>query len=471
MVDKLNRATATHKDSFAFRNDLDNREEKERLWQATCKERAEHIENLEMVLTGLKITSAVGLGTAVALGAWQLGLVAAIGRGGLALLSRAAPVAVAGSKFGRQALRHPFQTIRSLSEPLGRSGQWVKDKWYRRWAPVPLLMGAGLTRTYWVDRDLAKERKKLQVEPPSSLVETIKQTSPSWSEEIKIVQQYSHRQDLIQTVLPKMYAQVVTPEGALVLTHTLLETFSLSPVLDPAAKHAWDHFIEEQFERALHHYGQWVLTLNLTGAAASPERVYEIQTEDQTSYIRGYVVQPGIKDLIEEMRKEKEALLELMALHEVWTDHRLREEVPEQHEAYMKVIRFRRKYVQKVYAIHWNEVQSRLNNLDQYLAKIQESFASMGIDFQMKNRDIWIHYAEHASLANLITNPSPGQFLGWWGGTLFVQGSGFVSFLKAIPFGLAAGFVTSSYTAEALARQDLPIEMCLPSYGALCEQL
>ncbi|MBI4125071.1 MAG: hypothetical protein HY609_02780 [Deltaproteobacteria bacterium] len=447
------------------------RQEREKLWKLTAKERAENIENAE---AGKKWAIRIALGALAAEGgllALKLGAAAALLKGGTALLSRAKPIAEAGSAFVRQAMGHPVQTSRSLLQSAEKFGRWIQGRWYRRWAPVPLLMGAGLARTYWASKKLEQAMTERRVQPPKELAQKIKYNVPTWEEGIKILQEYSHQKEWVEELLPKMFARVVTPEGALVLSHILLETFSLSPVLDPAAKNEYGPVIEDQFKQAVRRYGRWVLTLNLTGATSSRERVYEIQEGNQTTYIRGYVVEPGIKDLIEEMRGEKEALLALMDLHEAWVDYRLRSENPERHEAYLQVIRSRKGYVQKAYSLHWNEVQSKLNNLDQYLAKIQESFASMGIDFQMKNRDIWMHYVEHASLANLITNPSAGQFAGWWGGTLFVRGSGFFSFLKAIPFGLAAGFVTSSYTAEELAGHYSPVRMCLPSYGALCEQL
>ncbi len=171
------------------------------------------------------------------------------------------------------------------------------------------------------------------------------------------------------------------------------------------------------------------------------------------------------------MKQEKRELLKGMAVHEAWLRRSLRVDDEESHKQRLKVFDSRKDYVEREYAIHWGKVQSKLNDMDVYLGKIKQSYEAMKEDFMGKNLDIWMLYLAQAAPGNVLRNPSSGQLLGWLGGSFFVQGSGPFAFIKAIPFGAAAGFVSASYTAEDLATSRQPISLCLPSYGSLCERL
>lgn len=449
--EKLKEIETVLKQSAIDSNVLEEfRKDRERLWQLSAKERAANIENAEKALPWIKGTAAVGLAVPATFLAWKLGAGALLIQGARML--------------GSQVIRHPIQTVKQVSGFIGSQWKWVLAKWYRRWAPVPLGIGFGFARNYWVAREQEKKREALKTDIPNSVVKKVKQEPPSWDEGIQIAQNYPAHSKLMEHLLPALYNQVVTPEGALVLTHTLLETFSLNPSLDVAIKNSYGVILEREFERALQRFGKWILVLDLTEATSSEERVFEIGEGDQKIYVRGYYVKPGIKDLIREMRKEKEELLKMMGVHETWVGQNSRTEI-------MDVIRHRRDTVDQTYVIHWGEMQSKLNKMKQYLDKTKESFKLMGQDFQGKNLDIWTLYALKASPMNVFSNPSEGQFLGWFGGSLFVKGMGWTVMLKTIPYGIAGGFISASYTAEELAKLRQPIRMCLPGFGALCEQI
>lgn len=434
------------------------RKQRERLWQLTDRERADNIANAEKILPWVKGTAVVGIGVPAFYFAWEAGLGALITRS-VATLVR----------------KNPIQTIKQVAGFVSSRWQWVRAAWYRRWAPVPLGIGYGSIRNYFVARKQEQTRDTLKVEAPSPLLEKVKTRPPSWADGLKIVEQYPHDQKLMEYLLPGLYRQTVTPEAALVLTHVLLEIFSLSPFVDAKTKNIYGEIMEREFHHVLDNFGKWVMTLGLTQALESEEGVYEGETNEGKIVIRGYPIAKGVDDalksLLAERIDEKKELSKMMDQHMNWLEGNLRAKTPELREGYLKIMRIRKDYVERATPLAWGATQAKISQMEQYIYKVNESFVLMGQDFQAKNPDIWQIFAREAAPARTWSNPTGGQFLGWFGGSLFVGGSGPAILFKSIPFGIAGGFISASYTAEELAKLRQPIILCLPSYGAMCERL
>lgn len=339
-----------------------------------------------------------------------------------------------------------FQAVKSAVGQAASKWGWVRAKWYRRWAPVPLGMGFGAGRTAWVAREQRIGREALKKSAPASL-----------PHDLKGIKEYPSDREFVKTAIPALYGQVKSPEGILVLTHILLETFSLSPSLGPEEKMEYGALMEEEWENSLTRFGKWILTLDMTGALASEESLFQINADQ---VIAGHLVRPGMGDFVDSLRREKRAVLEMAKLHEEWLQQ---QDVDSRFKRYALT---RKEWIDRNFSLQWGNIQSKIRELPLTIGKTREALRLMGGDFRAKNQRIWDIFVGGAG----DYWGSTGGMIGFFSAPLFLEG-GFSLMIKAIPFMMAGSWVEASYDAGDAAALRQPIRLCLPGYGSLCEEI
>ncbi|MDP2600426.1 MAG: hypothetical protein Q8P84_06830 [Deltaproteobacteria bacterium] len=425
---------------------------RDRLRKLTQQEISDNTDNAEKGLWGLYGVAVIGLGAGLAaFEASGAGPMAAFLLGGSRYIGQ-------GAKFAIRYVKETPKFLKTVGEITGKGFSRIREKWYLRWAPVPLGIGYGVAKTVKTGWELEEKREAKATPVPETVLKSVQQDPVSLDTGMEWAQEYNHNSEMMEYLLPKLYNQVVTPEGALLLTHHLLESFSLSESLSMEKKVVYVSILEREFDRALNHFGQWVLTLGLTGAKESEEALFQ----SGETVIRGYLVQPGIDDLMDEMRKEKEALQKMMHSHQnqMW--------LAGHPDAAAAKINYphRLEMLDRGIPLTWGGTQRKLDDLPFYLDTVKQSFSGMVADFQIKNPALWQSFAEHAG--NWIG--SKGGTLGYFGSSLFLKGGWSVMF-KGIPFMIAGSLFEASYKAEEAASSRLPVQLCIPSYGTLCENL
>lgn len=409
---------------------------RDQLRKLTQQEIADNTDNAEKMLIPLVGTAVVGGAAALYLG-WQVA--------GLAILLEGGTPTVGAT--GAAMLGVGKTTVGLLKEK-------IAQHWYWRWAPVPLGMGYGVARTVQTEWKMEKKREAKTTFVPETILKSVQQNQISLDTGMEWVQEYNHDGGMMEHLLPKLYNQLVTPEGALLLTHHLLESFSLSESLSMEAKAVYLDILTREFDLALNHFGEWVLTLGLTVAKEGKEEVLK----SGETRVRGYLMSSDTENLITEMFKEKESLLQMMDVHQKW--------LVEHAHAEQTLFERREAMLHRGIPFIWGETQRKLNDYPFYLGTVKESFSGMVNDFQMKNSSLWQSFGMHAG--NYMN--STGGLVGYFSSTLFLKGE-WSLLIKGIPFMIAGSWIEASYKAEEAAQRRLPVQLCIPSHGTLCEKL
>lgn len=334
---------------------------------------------------------------------------------------------------------------------------FIRDRWYLRWAPVPLAMAYAAGHTALMASRQDSERQALRVPVPGEVYLKVQTGLFSPQEGIEIAQKYAYDQTLMLSLIPKQFESVFTPDGSLVLVHTLLETLSMHPAVDSKQKSLYFTAIEVAHKKVEDQFMQHTL-VEMADAVGNPELVFSAGDK----IIQGHIMNNGVRGIIQPMRAEKEALQSIVATHVAWMEKRgLPAEIISQIQARIPTVDER-------LPLEWGRIQAKISTTKTYIDSVRLSFATMRDDFVMKNLDVWELF-ESKAMPNDATN-SPGSMVGMLGASMILKPSWTIVF-RAIPFMMAGSLVHSANEVGDEAFRRLPIKFCLPGYGSLCDIL
>lgn len=354
----------------------------------------------------------------------------------------------------REAVRRAMDRV---SGPVSGAMDYIRNRWYLRWAPLPLSLAYAIGHATYAEYEQETERQTFRKPVPDGLRALVKKASPSLSDSLTIVRTFPHDMDLMKDVIPKMFRTAYTPDGTLVVVHALLETFSIHPAVNPEMKQEVLRLIEREFigrasETTVSRFAAQMTLVKED--LATPNMLFSMS--DQV--ISGHVVQAGIANLLSDMRNERQALLAMAAEHDAWLHTlSLPETVLQQTHARVKAIEGRLN-------LEWGVVQTKLQDPERYMAAVTEGFKIMAQDFRQKNRSIMDSMEEGA-----VTGDSLESIAGlFWGMTVFQSPW---SYLTSMVFMGVGSKVSQSNAAVEHSRTRRPIKFCLPDYGTNCDTL
>lgn len=354
----------------------------------------------------------------------------------------------------REALR---RTIDRVSGPVSGAMEFVRNRWYLRWAPLPLSLAYAIGNATYVEHQQETERLALRKPVPDKLRELVKNSSPSLVDAITIVHNFAYDAALMQDIIPKMFRTAYTPDGTLVVVHALLETFSLHPAVSPEMKQAVLRLIEREFdgnapETTIKRFAAQMAILKED--LATPNMLISVES----TVVSGHVMQPGIANILSDMRDERNGLLAMAAEHDQWMHTLgLPNTILQQTHARVQAIDHRLN-------LEWGVVQSKLQDPERYMAAVTEGFKIMTQDFRQKNRSIMDMMEDGTS-----TGDSMESIVGlFWGMTVFKSPW---SYLTSMLFMGVGSKVSESNTAVEQSRLHRPVKFCLPDYGTNCDTL
>lgn len=353
------------------------------------------------------------------------------------------------------------RAIDRVTAPITGAMAFIRARWYLRWAPLPLALGYSVGRAAYTDYVQEEERHALQTPVPEKLRTLVKQSTPTLADALTVVHLYAHDEALMRELIPKMFRTAFTPDGALILVHALLETLSLHPAVGPELKREYLQLIEAEFGILSKKEGTLVGRFAEQMVMAkedleTPDTL--IPVKDAAITISGHVVRPGISNLLNDLRTEREAVLVMAHAHDRWVSDR---GLP---EATLTQTHARIAAIEKRLNLEWGVVQGKFRDPERYMSAVTEGFTIMAMDFRHKNRTVWEimeegggDYDSPASIAGLL-----------WGIAAF-QSPG--NFLTSLIFTGLGSKVADSNTAAEQSNLRRPIKFCLPDYGTNCDAL
>lgn len=345
-----------------------------------------------------------------------------------------------------------------MREAIDTVQSFIRSRWYIRWAPVPLGIAGAFAYVVWVDHRRAGERKAMSQAVPAAIRSQVLTTYPAIAEGMAIVQRYADDDALMSALIPKLFSPVYTPDGALLVMHCLLETLSLHPAVNSVQKRAYVELVQMEFRQVVGRFANKMQVMESTKVLSHPESLFSAGD----MMIQGHIVKPGMQDIIDEMRGEKDALKAMLRGHLTWLKTRhLSAHVMREADARLQVLDERM-------PLNWGSIQAKLGNPKVYMDSVQQSFEIMQSDFVMKNLDV--REAFESSTNSPDAANSTGSMLGIFASILFLQPSWTLVF-RSIPFMFAGSLIHGAHTAVEQSAIRHPIKFCLPGYGTLCDTL
>lgn len=371
---------------------------------------------------------------------------------------------------GRYRIQNTLQRLSQFTKPVRNkvtdTRRFISSRWYLRLLPLYGGLMFGLGKTAYDDHQLSLERAALSVAVDDDIKSQIMTAKAvSWQQGLNVIHQYPYDQELVRFLIPKLYEQTASPEGALVLSHILIETFSLSPALDEKTKYEYIELITNEFLTSLTTFRSRVETLIALGAINQPLGVYEIDgnCDGQADVVLiGYPEENlmGVRGFLQGIQKEHEQVGLALDQHEAWLGDKVNAQIK-------NVVSERKARFQTAQKLDWNDYQRKLISLDGYLMKSEQAYVLMLKDFDEKNIGIWKAYIDKS-----FDLDSMGSLSGMAAAGLSLQGSSGIGFIvKSIPFMYSGANVEGSLTAKSIATTRQPITFCIPGFGSLCEDL
>jgi hypothetical protein len=381
--------------------------------------------------------------------------------------------------FGNE-LQEAFSKI---TAPVRKAGNTIHrgytdlSKFFHRhrflsWSLPALSIGVSLVRATYNDMSLEAERDALIIPTPQEELakvlvsrhimgtetEDTDQTL-TWNEDLNLLQAYPNDKNLVQFIVPKMFENVFTPEASLILSHTLLETFALSPSLGSFAKEDYETIVRAEFTKANQRFGtDFVIPMMEKGWIDIPENKYSIDTNgdgavDVTIHgeLRTAEQEEAFIQIEDHLKKEKSALLTLTSLHNVWVIGKLAGKHPE----LLDTISKRTNWLAAYYQTDWKYLELKLKDekAGLYSYHINDGYEKISTSYKERTKDYWeIYFGQIFSSQSSVLG-----IAGFMAHTYFVESNVFTFIPAGLYFGAGAGSFTSPSTAYEEARDQKPI--------------